>query len=230
MFKPLLYRSPDAVYTFEMAYEGWVKFRNKKGKIWRHLPRKIENLLEIDKVSAIDGGGRLPIWLYTMFWDQSNAMSPEEIRVQNMRQFKRFKINEGLTSDNLRLKTIAFFQLAYSLQDLNFDFIRFMKTMDEIMIDEGGELLIKLKVHDEEAPSVALIYEEKCFNMLDLVRLRVNGVFYNRMIKVICMVLHYITDVPKVWKKTLTKLMNVLRNEIPECDKGTKIQQAKYIK
>jgi hypothetical protein len=44
---------------------------------------------------------------------------------------------------------------------INFDFIRFMNTMDKITIDENAELIIRLKVHDDVAPNVALIYEKK---------------------------------------------------------------------
>jgi hypothetical protein len=47
---------------------------------------------------------------------------------------------------------------------------------------------------------------------------------------VICVVLHYVAYVPEVWKNTLMKLVNVFRNEIPACNKGTKTQEAKYKK
>jgi hypothetical protein len=117
----------------------------------------------LKKLGSILKGGKVPIWLYTKFYEESEVKSPQQIQNHYIVNLRKYKVLEGLASDNLRLKTIAFFQYAYEARNIRFDFIRFMNTRDNIMIDEEGELEIKLKAHNEEAPNVALIYEEKIF-------------------------------------------------------------------
>jgi hypothetical protein len=112
MFIPERLQDKNWKDNYYYAYEDWVRIRKNPGKIWKYLPRDITGLLEVDEASKIDKGGRLPILLYTMFWDKSNCMSPEYLRVFTISQLRKYKVFEGLSSNNLRLHTIAFFPVS----------------------------------------------------------------------------------------------------------------------
>jgi hypothetical protein len=156
MFKPV-YKAEDPKAEFKKTYTDWVysmKEEVKGKRIFRHVP---ENLEELKRLELSLKGGKIPIWLYTKFYEESDVVSPQQIQNRHLVNLRKYKVFEGLTSDNSRLKTIAFFQYAYEARNVKFDLMRFINTMDKIMIDEEGELEIKLKTHEEEAPNVALI-------------------------------------------------------------------------